>query len=365
MPRDGNAMKDSRSMKHDSAQAMEATRDAHASDDTWFVKTASGVQTWTLDQLDLAFQRGEVDASTPVLTSGMTGWETLGVIADLADMDAPAANDTEAPSSVTANSAGSRGFSARSGPPPRRSKLPPPPPLDAPTPRTTRAEGGSFPPTSAAVLGSGAATWASIATPDPELQTVVRRKAGVVPFAVRRGLGRLLDGSARFTSQMRAAHPRWAAVGPWLFGAALSGIFVTSLYQLANAPMRSGSHAQGGPVLEQATASAQPAAGSGSVAASARASSLAELRAAQSPAPAAEPLPVARSVSTDGAATPAALGEGAALRARDLRLAPSRAEQQATSGRAKAKAKAWSKRSSRARAARKARRTQRVSSWSE
>jgi hypothetical protein len=379
-------------MKHESAQALEVSPLDAASEGTWLVKTRGGIHTCTLDELDLAFQRGQIDASTPVFTAGMTEWQTLGVMADL---EAPAANDTAANDTAANDTAVNavNGTSAATpepssprsvAPPPRH---PPPPPTNAfapspfappqrrvvPPPLT---DGRSFPPTTTAVFGNGASVWTSITTPEPELETGVRRNASRVPFAVRRRVGSVFDFGSNFMAHLRAVHPRWAAVGPWLFGAALSGIFVFALYQLANAPAGPGVHTRSGPAVSYAAASATVSSAAPSVREPAAASAVAPSAASASPSngdvarpasPAADDEPVAttRAASIANDDTDAADEGSDVLRTRDLKFASSRSERQATSsGRSKAKAKAWSKRA-KARAARKARRSQRAHDFAE
>jgi hypothetical protein len=305
-----------------------------------------------------------------VFTLGMTEWQTLGVVADL---DAPAVNDTVAPAPA-----------APPEPSSPRNVAPPPgplpsPPSGAPAPPRRRtppplADSQSFPPTSTAVFGNGASAWASITPPAPDLQTGVRRNAAVVPFAVRRTFGGVFDFTSNFMTHLRAVHPRFAAVGPWVFGAGLSGILIFALYQLANAPPGPGAHTRSGPVVSYAAASATVTTAAPSVrepAASPAAPSALSARLANggavrpvpsSPAVDDEPRATTRAASmpNDDGADGASEGSEV-MRTRELKFASNRSERQATtSGRAKAKAKgkAGSKRS-KARA-RKARRSQRV-----
>lgn len=102
-------------------------------DGLWFVSGRSGVVSMTLDELDEAFQRGDVCAGTRVFTSGMEAWQTLGVLAHLDD-----AAFREA------------------GPPAPASSMPAP----------------------------------------PQPITGVQRSPGRLPFALRRALARLVDGMA-------------------------------------------------------------------------------------------------------------------------------------------------------------------------
>jgi hypothetical protein len=374
-------------MKHDSAHAAAASKLSPSSaEGIWFVQTRSGIQTWTLDDLDLAFQRGDIDAETPVFTSGMDDWETLGVIAEL---DAPpvnhtAANDTAMSATVVNASAEPSPDTPRHTPPPRHLQPPPlhgapvhagsapravagPPPLGG---AARPADGGTFPPTSTAVFGNGASVWSTIATAEQELQTGVRRNATMVPFVVRRRLGRVFDFASTFMLNLRASHPRCALVGPWLFGAALSGVFIFALYRVANAPPSPGMHTRSGPKLAVVAASTSAASTSAASAAAGNASAVnagvsspsAASRVATTPAVEPEPLGTTRAAvaslsDEDGADDSPRPGTTGVLRTRDLQFAPGRSERQlASSGRAKAKGKAWSKRSkARARKARRSR----------
>lgn len=287
-------------MTHESARAVETVPPSPPiSEGTWLVKMRGGILTWTLDELDLAFQRGQIDAATPVFTAGMTEWQTLGVVADL--------------------------------------------------PAPSLADGGSFPPTSSAVLAPGAFEWTSIATPTADLQTGVRRSARVVPFRVRRGLGSVLDFLSNVMAHLRDVHPRWATVGPWLFGAGLSGIFVFALYQLANAPSRPGAHTRSGVAVSYEAASEAPHSS--------------EPAAAAVPAPRAPTVSAPASASTTNAAETSS-ADSDVLRTRDLKFAPTRSQRQATAS-AEAKARAKAARRAKARAARKARRSQHAQALAE
>jgi hypothetical protein len=67
-----------------------------ADNDLWYVKTADGdVNRVTLDQLDEAFNAGQIDENVMVLGSGQTKWARLG---ELLGLDEPAA--APAPSSA-------------------------------------------------------------------------------------------------------------------------------------------------------------------------------------------------------------------------------------------------------------------------
>jgi hypothetical protein len=169
---------------------------------TWFVKTGKGILAMSLDELDQAFQTGEVDAATAVFTSGMEAWDTLGHVANLNESRP---EDGAAPEQITD--------------------------IDAEEIDPEPSDGGSFAPTTTGVFGPDGAPWASIVPPDGEGHTAVRRSPGFVPYAIRRAAGRLAD----FHASVRRVHPRLGAAGPWLFGAVLSAVFVFSLYQMGNA----------------------------------------------------------------------------------------------------------------------------------
>jgi hypothetical protein len=297
---------------------------------TWFVKTGAGIQSLTLDELDEKFQRGEVSARTPVFTSGMTAWDTLGAIADLED----------AATSVPAAVPSARIVEDLA------EALPEP------------SDGGSFPPMVAGVFGSDGPPWASSA-PEKEGHTLVRRSTGVVPFSVRKAAAALADSFA----ELRLTHPRLRATGPWLFGAALSGIFIFSLYQLGAAGTRPGARTKSGWITARTTADEAPSA--------ATAIPLGVSPAPASPAPSRAASILDRSELAKAAVAPRKddiepgdiepgqiePGGSAVLRTADLRLAaPTRsAAQLSRSARAKAKsAKAWSARKAKARASRQA-----------
>jgi hypothetical protein len=287
---------------------------------TWFVKTGASIQSLTLDELDEKFQRGELNAKTPVFTSGMTGWDTLGAIADLDDAGdnataVPSARIIEDLSEVLE-------------------------PLD----------GDSFPPMTAGVFGTDGPRWATGASSEKEGHTVVRRSTGMVPFPVRKAVGSLAD----YFAELRLSRPRLVAVGPWLFGAALSGIFIFSLYQLSASSSRPGAHtkvtARAIPVETHAAAAATPA-GISPSAPSPAPSNPAPSRAASSSEH--DESPQAGAAPREDDAEP---GASDVLRSAELPTVESaRSDAQLTrSARSKAKAKAWSARKAKARASRRA-----------
>jgi hypothetical protein len=288
---------------------------------SWFVKTGASIQTMTLDELDEKFQRGEVNAKTPVFTSGMTAWDTLGAVADLEDADdddataVPAARIVEARSEV----------------------LP-------------RLDSDSFPPMTAGVFGTDVAPWASGAPSDREGHTLVRRSTGMLPFPVRKVAGALADHVAK----LRLSRPRLVAVGPWLFGAALSCIFIFSLYHLSSASTGPGAHSK---VTARVTPTdSPPAAAATPLGVSPSPSS----PAASNPAPARAASTPERGESPKATATPrdaeVARGADDVLRTADLQTVEStRSDPQLSrSARSRAKAKAWSAKKAKARASRRA-----------
>jgi hypothetical protein len=53
--------------------------------EVWYVATRSGTRAMTLDELDEALERGELDYSTQLWIPGMAEWEALGTLANLED----------------------------------------------------------------------------------------------------------------------------------------------------------------------------------------------------------------------------------------------------------------------------------------
>jgi hypothetical protein len=289
---------------------------------TWFVKTGASIQSLTLDELDEKFQRGELNAKTPVFTSGMTAWDTLGAIADLDD-----AGDNAATAMPSARIIEDLSEALE--------------PLD----------GDSFPPMTAGVFGTDGPRWASGASSEKEGYTVVRRStAGMVPFPVRKAVGALAD----YVAELRLSRPRLVAVGPWLFGAALSGIFIFSLYQLSASSSRPGAHtkvtARAIPVETHSAAAAIPPGISPSPSSPAP-SNPAPARAASSSEH--DESPQAGAAPREDDAEPGAVD---VLRSAELPTVESaRSDAQLTrSARSKVKSKAWSARKAKARASRRA-----------
>jgi hypothetical protein len=282
---------------------------------TWFVQSRDGILSLTLDELDEAFQRGELDASTSVFTAGMDDWDTLGNVANL---DGSTAGKGAAGKDAVATPEFISDEDLEILVEPR--------------------EAGSFPPTTTGVFGANGLPWASIIPPESEAHTVVRRSTGFVPYPIRNAAGRVADLNAR----LRLTHPRLAKAGPWLFGAALSGILVFSLYELGGT--------RPGARTPSSTASRTTASGERPLASSATA-----LPSSDPPASAKAPIPAE---PTDPPETPPETRAGSVttLRPVDLRLAaPTRTEAKlARSERAKARAaKASGARKAKARSARK------------
>ena len=67
----------------------------------WYAKLANGdVEAMTLDELDVAYEKGVIDASTLVLGPDATDWVELGELAGLGESPAlgpPAGDDADAP----------------------------------------------------------------------------------------------------------------------------------------------------------------------------------------------------------------------------------------------------------------------------
>jgi hypothetical protein len=66
--------------------------------DVWYVKLADGdVERVTLDELDEAFQKGQIDENSMVLASGSDEWMKLSVLLQLSDATPPPPPPTPAP----------------------------------------------------------------------------------------------------------------------------------------------------------------------------------------------------------------------------------------------------------------------------
>ena len=191
--------------------AREAPAAANVADGVWLVQTSAGIVSMTLDQLDVAFQRGDIDAETRVFSSGMSTWDTLGAVAGLDD---PAENDPAENDPAPAHVAGR-------------------------APHLELVEGGSFPPTSSASFGSAGFDWAIGSAPEPLVRTGVRRALTRVPFPLRRAVATLVDA-------LSLSRRRLLAVGLCLTGAAASVFFVASLYRLGTTSVKESAHAKSG-----------------------------------------------------------------------------------------------------------------------
>jgi hypothetical protein len=317
-------------MKTPVAPQGASTAFAHTIEGTWYVKTREGVLSLTLDELDEAFQRGELDAQSLVFTSGMDAWDTLGNVANLDS--AAAANDVATPPEASGDDGADSTREA----------------LDV----------GTFPPTTTGVFGNRGLPWANIAPPDSDAHTVVRRSTGVVPYPIRSLAGKVADLAAR----VRLLHPRLSVFGPWMFGAALSGILVFALYEFGASATRPGPHTKSTSTLARSSAhDARPVTATAATllappSAAAPASGSAALRVERASPMVAQAAGASKDSDASEDSDP---GEGSAVttvRPVDLQLAkPSRAEASlARSARAKAKAsKASSGRKARAHGHRK------------
>lgn len=70
--------------------------DVHTDEELWLVKLADGrVRSMTVDDMDAALERGELDAKTEVQAPDADEWTTLGVVAGLDEADAPVGESRE------------------------------------------------------------------------------------------------------------------------------------------------------------------------------------------------------------------------------------------------------------------------------
>lgn len=238
-------------------------------DESWFVSTRSGVVALTLDELDEAYQRGAIDARTPVFTPGMAAWSTLGALAHLDEGSSE--NEPTAPPLRAREAVSRPGRHAASYPPTTRDPLHAQPPF-----------------------------WASITTPLDVPSTGVRRKVGLLPALWRRVVASV---APRGVEPFGARGP-FTALGPWLFGAALSAVFAFSVYRLSTLDARPSAHPAGGGTAPAGSGipAHTPAANAGPVTSAGRAGPI-----------------TAASTATPGA--PLEIDEPApVLRVRDLRL---------------------------------------------
>lgn len=286
--------------------AREAPAAANVADGVWLVHTPAGIVSMTLDQLDVAFQRGDIDAETRVFTAGMSTWDTLGAVAGLDDT----AQDDAAPAGVVGRA-----------------------------PHLELIEGGSFPPTSSATFGARGLDWAIASTPEQPVRTGVRRALTRVPFPLRRGVAMLLDALA-------LSRRRLLAVGLCATGAAASVFFVASLYQLGSSSVKQSAHARSGWISARTVPAAvedTPAATLPPPSEPRRAVTARQARSLESAAPVSAAI---TAVSSDD--------DIAVVRANELRLAPRVRSESRNSRAARVKAKARPRSSAAAQASRRA-----------
>jgi hypothetical protein len=179
-------------------------------DDNWLVMTRAGIASMTLDELDQAFQRGEVDAQTRVFTAGMSAWDTLGALANL---------DDPSPQVETQGAS--------------------PPPL--PYGQSAHASleptyASCFPPMAYSTTAAGGTEWWQLT----QQTTGVQRSPGRLQLATRRASARLADAFAA----LRGARQRLAVVGLWALGTALSVSFIFALYRFSSSSTQPAGRAQ-------------------------------------------------------------------------------------------------------------------------
>jgi hypothetical protein len=76
--------------------------DVHTDEDLWLVKLADGrVRSMTVDDMDAALERGELDATTEVQAPDADSWTTLGVVAGLDEAGDSAGEPSEAEADAT------------------------------------------------------------------------------------------------------------------------------------------------------------------------------------------------------------------------------------------------------------------------
>jgi hypothetical protein len=80
-----NCAASSHAISHAIASVPDAGAPSVSALETWYVATNSGTRAMTLDELDEALERGEVDTSTRLWIPGMAEWEALGTVANLED----------------------------------------------------------------------------------------------------------------------------------------------------------------------------------------------------------------------------------------------------------------------------------------
>ncbi len=202
--------------------STDATTDTTTRDDFWQVQLASGeVCVWTLEELDEAFQSGQVHERTQVKKLGDEAWSTLAVVAGIEEEEAPVAMASppqslapEAPAAVAP-------------------MIPPPPAAPAPVPTETLRSMESVPPAGPAALAPVAASvsppsWngpvsvpAASAAPSAapvqrelEIEIEPQFKSRFRPLAVVGALAIVLGGLAVGAVKFAGAGSAPAAAGP-------------------------------------------------------------------------------------------------------------------------------------------------------
>ena len=100
--------------------------DVHTDEDLWLVKLADGrVRSMTVDDMDAALERGELDAKTEVQAPDSDSWTTLGVVAGLDDVGEPSLEREEESTTPLVAAAAKAAFDA----------------MDAEAPRTAASSG--------------------------------------------------------------------------------------------------------------------------------------------------------------------------------------------------------------------------------
>ncbi len=187
-----------------------------AGEEQWFVATAAGIRPMTTGAIEQAFERGTLDASAQVWTSGMLTWESLGLIAELNDSPTHqgAGAEARARAANTERPLGDRPLVDR--------PLSDRPLLDRPLgkpPKSRRAEPFSYPPPVPGLGNLNEGLLASVIPPAPASMTTRLRKQVV---AVSSG------ASARQLGTWIASRLTWQA---WLFSAVAGTALGLFLYQ--------------------------------------------------------------------------------------------------------------------------------------
>jgi hypothetical protein len=189
-----------------SAQSGRENEGPAAGEEQWFVATAAGIRPMTTEAIEQAFERGTLDASAQVWTSGMLTWESLGLIAELNDSPTHqgAGAEARARAATTEPPLGDRSLVDRS--------------LGKP-PKSRRAEPFSYPPPVPGLGNLNEGLLASVIPPPPASMTtrLRQRVAAVSSGAGARQLG------TWFVSRLT-----WQA---WLFSAVAGTALGLFLYQ--------------------------------------------------------------------------------------------------------------------------------------